>query len=180
MIIVYGILLCLLIGGLLVLPGLHRIDVEIQKGKDALPRVKSSDFYKEIVQYLRTLFPTLEKQICETSDDYPCFQIENSGISLMGWDWDSASYWPNDEFHYTKHGYDNLTNPQLYALAKTLGNEFEFLELRIDDKPCDDSELQSAIFEKYVGKIRLCPTEKYIKSIVGSRNTMKSTYKNAF
>lgn len=168
----------------------QKIAEELQKVEKLTPRVESSAFFRELLQEIRSGIELRQENspidwLCMNE---PCFRISNDRVEFLTWhsssgdDYDSyTTYW---SFDFHEHGYEFLSDAQLYALAKVITNnpDFEFKIIKDDQLYyCEEKKVQYMILKMagdgYMKHILVGFTKPFIESM---RKKSNPKYQHTF
>lgn len=173
---------------------------KVKEAEAAISRVESSPFYEKIDSYIQSEISNRVSDICKgVNQDYNSYLRSSSDkktdfspdykrykqpghIDIFRRGLDGFSSWDDShDIDFSKLGYTDLSDIQLYALFLVLHQHFSMLTLQ---NGSTIEQLQSQIFERHDSGVSLYLSDSYIKYIVNSEikqlQNQKSPYKSAF
>lgn len=174
----------------------RKFNEALQETDRLIPNVASSDFYKDLIQGIR--LGINERQKSDPIDWFcnhePYFKISGNEVALKTWQTytseyasDGESYREYWQFDFREHGYEPLSNVQVYALAKVMTNnhnlEFKILERNAKDyryyklNCCEEKKTKNRALQEENPNILVGFTQEFIQSM---REGATPRYRNAF
>lgn len=170
----------------------QKFNEALQEADRLIPNVASSDFYKDLIQGINEC--QKRDPIDWLCDHEPYFEISGNEVALKTWQTYTSEYASDGEsyseywrFDFRKHGYESLSNVQVYALAKVMTNnhnlEFKILERNAKDyryyklNCCEERKAKNKALQEENPNVLVGFTQEFIQSM---REGANPKYRNAF